>query len=179
MDESVVAAMAKWPNVPDCYGWLALDARGDWYMRDEAAQAQGRKGSRLQHDKLIAFIGRNYMGDAQGQWYFQNGPQRVYVELEDTPWVWRLMPDGRVCAHTGEVVQITAAGTDERGRLYLVSPRGWGLVHTADMDSAATRLEAGEWDLQTWSSQALAQMGGFVRSPQALAEAKKSRSETG
>jgi hypothetical protein len=97
----------------------------------------------------------------------------VYVELEDTPWVWRLMPDGRVCSHTGEVVQITAAGCDERGRLYLVSPRGWGLVHTADMEAAATRLEAAEWALQSWSSPALPELGGFVRSPQALAEAKK------
>jgi hypothetical protein len=173
MDDLVYAAMAKWPNVPDCYGWLALDARGDWYMRDEAAQARGHKGSRLQHDKLIAFIGRNYMADAQGQWYFQNGPQRVYVELEDTPWVWRLMPDGRVCAHTGEAVKITQAGCDERGRLYLVSSRGWGLVHTADMLEAAQRVEAGEWDLQTWSSSALPNLGGFVRSPQALSEAKK------
>ena len=179
MDDMVKAAMAKWPNVPDCYGWLALDARGDWYMRDEAAQAQGNKGSRLQHDKLIAFIGRNYMADTEGRWYFQNGPQRVYVELEDTPWVWRLMPDGRVCAHTGEQMHITAAGCDERGRLYLVSPRGWGLVHTADMDMAATRIERGEWTLETWDSSELPRLGGFVRSPQAWLMAKKSRSETG
>ena len=35
MDDIVKAALKKWPNVPHCYGWLALDARGDWYMRDE------------------------------------------------------------------------------------------------------------------------------------------------
>ena len=35
MDAIVEAALRKWPNVPDCYGWLALDARGDWYLRDE------------------------------------------------------------------------------------------------------------------------------------------------
>ncbi|MCD6666313.1 MAG: DUF2946 family protein, partial [Hydrogenophaga sp.] len=28
MDEIVKAAMAKWPQVPACYGWLGLDARG-------------------------------------------------------------------------------------------------------------------------------------------------------
>ena len=28
MDDIVKQAMAKWPNVPHCYGWLALDARG-------------------------------------------------------------------------------------------------------------------------------------------------------
>ena len=39
MDEMVRQAMAKWPNVPACYGWLGLDARGQWYMRDERTQA--------------------------------------------------------------------------------------------------------------------------------------------
>lgn len=86
MDDIVKQALAKWPNVPDCYGWLGLDARGDWYMRDDAVQAAGdfakSKGSKLQHEKLIEFIGRNYDADANGNWFFQNGPQRVYVELE-------------------------------------------------------------------------------------------------
>jgi len=54
MDDLVHQAMAKWPNVPDCYGWLGLDARGDWYMRDDQAQALGSftqsKGSRLAHE---------------------------------------------------------------------------------------------------------------------------------
>ena len=64
MDDIVEAALLKWPNVPHCYGWLALDARGDWYMRDERTQAAGPfprpKGSRIAHDKLLAFIHRNY-----------------------------------------------------------------------------------------------------------------------
>ena len=25
MDELVIAALKKWPNVPACHGWLALD----------------------------------------------------------------------------------------------------------------------------------------------------------
>ena len=41
MDDIVRQAMAKWPHVPHCFGWLGLDARGDWYMRDDAAQAAG------------------------------------------------------------------------------------------------------------------------------------------
>ena len=41
MDDIVRAALKKWPNVPACHGWLALDARGDWYMRDERVQAAG------------------------------------------------------------------------------------------------------------------------------------------
>ena len=41
MDDIVKQAMAKWPNVPHCYGWLGLDARGNWYMRDDPSQARG------------------------------------------------------------------------------------------------------------------------------------------
>ncbi|MCB2036849.1 MAG: DUF2946 family protein, partial [Ottowia sp.] len=90
MDDMVLKAMAKWPNVPHCYGWLGLDARGNWWLRDAAAQAAGAfaggaagaKGSRLDHAGLIDFIGRNYGHDDASQWFFQNGPQRVYVELE-------------------------------------------------------------------------------------------------
>ena len=88
MDDIVRQAMAKWPNVPHCYGWLGLDERGNWYMRDDRVQAAGAfpqaKGSLLRHEKLIEFIHRNYDHDVQGQWYFQNGPQRVYVELQAT-----------------------------------------------------------------------------------------------
>ena len=93
MDDLVKQAMAKWPNVPDCYGWLGLDERGHWYLRDDAAQVAGTfqsgvpgsKGSLLKHDKLIEFIHRNYAPDSHGAWFFQNGPQRVYVELAVTP----------------------------------------------------------------------------------------------
>ena len=41
MDDIVKHAIAKWPNVPACVGWLGLDARGNWYMRDDDAQAVG------------------------------------------------------------------------------------------------------------------------------------------
>ena len=107
MDDIVKAALAKWPHVPHCYGWLALDARGDWYMRDDRIQAAGPfprvKGSRIAHDKLLAFIHRNYAHDERGAWFFQNGPQRVYVELEAAPYVWRVdaAPGWPVTAHTG------------------------------------------------------------------------------
>ena len=137
MDEIVKAALKKWPNVPHCRGWLALDARGDWYMRDDRVQRAGPfpqvKGSRILHDKLREFIHRNYGHDEQGAWFFQNGPQRVYVELETTPWVWRLdLDDGRcrVSSHTGRLAQVLSSWLDEAGRLYLECDLGFGLVHS-------------------------------------------------
>src|SRR5919199_5142149 len=77
MDPPVARAMAKWPNVPAVYGWLALDRRGNWLI----------KGERIANAALRDFIGRNYAADSNGRWYFQNGPQRVFVSLAYTPWV--------------------------------------------------------------------------------------------
>ncbi|NLP62106.1 DUF2946 family protein [Paraburkholderia sacchari] len=119
MDDIVKQALARWPNVPHCTGWLLLDARGHWRLRDEADQAQGAPGSQIRHEALIGFINRNYARDAKGQWFFQNGPQRVYVELEYTPWVVRLASakDGALTLadQAGQPFEPTAVYVDEHG----------------------------------------------------------------
>jgi hypothetical protein len=102
MDDIVKQAMAKWPNVPHCYGWLALDARGVWRMRDEAAQGAEAPGDKLGNAALVGFINRNYHHDERGCWYFQNGPQRVYVNLEATPFIARTDPSQGFVLHTGQ-----------------------------------------------------------------------------
>ena len=153
MDDIVRQALKKWPNVPHCYGWLALDARGDWYMRDDRTQAAGLfpqvKGSRILHDKLREFIHRNYTCDQTGCWFFQNGPQRVYVELEAAPWVWRLhqteAAEVNIVSHTGRPAQFESAWLDEQGRLFLAADLGLGLVHTLDMELASRVVERGAW----------------------------------
>lgn len=174
MDDIVKQALAKWPNVPDCYGWLGLDARGNWYMRDDRTQAEGpfptAKGSMLRHDKLIDFIQRNYEHDAQGQWFFQNGPQRVYVELEAAPLVWRVAEEGdgfAVMAHTGTPVAVSDCLLDEDGRLYLAAPLGLGLVHTQDVGIAAEAVERGLWVPQAVQASELPARFGHVLSPAA------------
>lgn len=172
MDDIVRQAIAKWPNVPDCFGWLGLDARGQWYMRDDATQAQGpfpqARGAVLRHEKLIDFIHRNYESDAQGRWFFQNGPQRVYVELEATPLVWRLGTDGVPVAHTG--LRMPDAGEcllDEAGWVYLASGAGLGLVHSLDVGLVAEAIEQGRWTPQEVQADSLPERYGFVRSPAA------------
>lgn len=177
MDDIVKAALKKWPNVPDCYDWLALDARGDWYMRDDRIQAAGPfpqvKGSRITHDKLKEFIHRNYEHDADGAWFFQNGPQRVYVTLEAAPWVLGVqrVEDGRfvVTAHTGaEVGAVQAVFTDEHGHLYLATDLGLGIVRSPDMGVAADALEAGRWpEVEEVRFEALPARYGYRLHPQA------------
>jgi hypothetical protein len=134
MDAQVEQALAKWPNVPHCYGWLGLDARGNWRMRDEQAQKQGRLGERIAHATLIAFINRNYACDAQGCWYFQNGPQRVYVELEGAPYIARLASDTSVTLHTGDSLQqLEAVYLSDSGRLWLQGSDKIALLDDRDL----------------------------------------------
>jgi len=173
MDDLVKQAMAKWPHVPDCYGWLGLDERGHWYLRDDAAQAQGSfqsgkpgaKGSLLQHEKLIEFIHRNYAVAANGAWYFQNGPQRVYVELALTPWVWRLTSNFVLTAQTGQTASAQACFTDELGRVYFQTDLGFGLLHTLDVAIAADGLALGVWSLEEIESASMSTRFGYLVSP--------------
>ncbi len=106
MDDIVKAAMAKWPKVPHCYAWLALDARGNWRMRDERAQALNLVGDTIRNSALQQFINRNYGVDAHGCWYFQNGPQKVYVDLEATPYIAQLLPTQQWRLQNGEMIDM-------------------------------------------------------------------------
>jgi hypothetical protein len=115
MDDQVKAALAKWPDVPDCTGWLALDTRGRWRV------GETKDGTRqpINHPAMNAFINRNYAAHGR-YWIFQNGPQRVFVELAYTPFVWRLVPredrEWDLVAHTGDAMTPTSAWLDDEGR---------------------------------------------------------------
>ena len=185
MDDIVKAAIQKWPNVPNCFDWLGLDARGDWYLRDAATQAAGpfpqSKGSRVTHVKLREFIQRNYEADAQGAWFFQNGPQRVYVALELAPLVIGLRrqpgdgtavpsaggPGFLVETHTGQPVQqVRSSWLDELGHFYLETEHGLGVVRSLDMDAAADAIEACGWQPEEITVAELPRRFGFVLRPQ-------------
>lgn len=130
MDSSVVAAMARWPDVPHVYGWLRLDRRGQWRLRDEVIRHQG----------FVDFICRNYAADAQGQWFFQNGPQRVYVALDYTPWIVRAS-DGELLRQDG--LRFAAPDTaliDDEGSLLLASANQAALVDDRELASLLDRL---------------------------------------
>ena len=137
--------MRRWPQVPACAGWLGLDARGQWWIRDAQALPWPRRedgtldkqgASRLLHEGLCAFVARNYQPDAQGCWYFQNGPQQVYVELEAAPLILRLQLDAgraRWSTHTGVDCEVREAWLDGLGRVWLGSSAGPALLHSLDM----------------------------------------------
>jgi hypothetical protein len=134
MDETVLRAIAKWPNVPAVYGWLSLDRRGQWLI----------KGERIANPLVTGFIGRNYGSDLEGRWFFQNGPQRVYVRLECTPQVFfvqRMEGDPAIVTHTGAVAtQVREAVVDESGALVLRTDVGVGVVCDRDLSAASEML---------------------------------------
>ena len=118
-----LSAIARWPNVPACYDWLSLDRRGDWRLQ----------GERITHRGLIDFINRQYGVDESGNWFLQNGPQRFYVNLAYTPWVFRSDAGGLI-SHTGETTgEALAALLDEHGNVLLDTPLGIGLLDDRDL----------------------------------------------
>ena len=129
MDEIVLRGMAKWPDVPAVYGWLSLDRRGQWLI----------KGERISNPLVTEFIGRNYARDERGCWFFQNGPQRVFVVLDFAPFVYRVVsPEGSPLAletHNSKPVStVTGAWIDENGAALLETEHGIGAVHDRDLD---------------------------------------------
>ena len=146
MDEIVIRAIAKWPNVPAVYGWLSLDRRGNWAI----------KGERIRNPLIAEFIARNYAHDERGRWFFQNGPQRVFVRLAYTPLVYRTRAgDGLAfLSHTGQARGAGAAGVAGRAgpaadrdrardrRAARPGPRPRSLAHLTGADGcAAGRLQ--------------------------------------
>ena len=132
MEDWVHRAQARWPNVPALYGWLGLDRRGRWLIQGEV----------IGRHQIIDTIRRNYAADERGCWYFQNGPQRGYVELEYTPLVLRTDGGDRLVAHTGEVVTaLRAAYLDEHGALVLDTGFGAGVIDDSDLEWALARLQ--------------------------------------
>lgn len=152
MDEAVLRAIVKWPNVPAAYGWLSLDRRGDWFV----------KGERITSPAMIGFIGRNYAHDEDGRWFFQNGPQRVFVALGYAPFVLRTDAAGAAAAlraHNGlPATEVRGAWLDENGALLIACLGCVGLIHDRDLagvlswlsdDSGAALADA---SLEAWLS---------------------------
>jgi hypothetical protein len=87
MDEQVLAAMKKWPNVPAAYGWLSLNARGLWRFHHHGDFVADPEGDTIENHQLIQFFNRNYETTDNGAWYIQNGPQKAFVNLPYAPFI--------------------------------------------------------------------------------------------
>jgi len=146
MDALVARAMAKWPNVPAVYGWLELDRRGNWRI----------KGQPIANMALREFIGRNYAADEKGRWYFQNGPQRVYVALSYTPLVAHY--DGEALFdHCARPLSMTEGYVDDEGSVLIAGGAGIALLDDRDLARIADAAAAFPVEIE--------RRFGFVREP--------------
>jgi len=172
MDQAVIRALAKWPGVPAVYGWLALDERGNWLLRAASGEGFGPIGNAALRD----FIGRNYARDARGRWYFQNGPQRVYVSLACAPFVYRFDGPGLVDQRGCPAGDVVGAWRDERGALILETATGCGNLDDRDLLAASERIveaQTGAWfawgakrvPLERMARAEMPVRFGFVREP--------------
>ncbi len=142
MDSSVRAALAKWPDVPAVYGWLSLDERGRWRLHPLGDATGGGPGESIENTQILDFIGRNYDRDDAGRWFFQNGPQRVYVRLDAAPFLLRRADDGvELVTHTGRTVRaVTAWLLDDTGRLYAQTDAGPAMVEGRELPALLDSL---------------------------------------
>jgi Protein of unknown function (DUF2946) len=132
MEDWVHRAIKRWPNVPALFGWLRLDRRGRWLIKGEA----------ISRTQIIDTINRNYAADEQGRWFFQNGPQRGYMQLEYAPLVLRAVGnDDVLMTHTDmRVEQVSDVFMDETGALLLCTEHGPGALIDDELEWALQRI---------------------------------------
>jgi hypothetical protein len=135
MDPSVIESIARWPDVPAVHGWLSLDRNGNWRLHPQGDAGKGGAGTSITNTTILAFIGRNYARDDEGRWFFQNGPQRVYVRLDAAPFILRTTDGGAgLETHTGIAAgKVRHWWLDEQGRLYASTDAGPGMVAGRDL----------------------------------------------
>ncbi|MFV9473833.1 DUF2946 family protein [Advenella sp. RU8] len=134
MDKNVLDAIKKWPDVPAVYGWLSLDLNGKWKLHPAGSYQPGKPGESISSPQINEFINRNYAATENGEWFFQNGPQRVYVCLEHAPHVLHLAEDSHTLeTHTRQTAQtIQAWYLDEQGFLYAQTNLGAAIIYGRD-----------------------------------------------
>lgn len=150
MDEMVIRSLARWPNVPAVYGWLSLDRRGNWRI----------KGERIANAALRDFIGRNYAADERGCWFFQNGPQRVFVSLAYTPLVVHFEAEA-LRDHCGRPFAAEEVLQDDEGSVLVAGGGTVALLDDRDLARFAERAE----ELARIARSEVAQRFRFVPDP--------------
>ncbi|MGH6622971.1 MAG: DUF2946 family protein, partial [Burkholderiaceae bacterium] len=97
--------------------------------------------------------------DGCGNWFFQNGPQRVYVSLDLAPFIYRLDEFGRLVAHSdAQPRELRQVFADEDGRLYFETELGPGALDDRDTLAFSARIvdqrgaRLGDDLLEAWSA---------------------------
>jgi hypothetical protein len=161
MDEIVKAALRKWPHVPHCHGWLALDARGHWYMRDDRIQAAGPfpqvKGSRIDARKAARIHPPQLRPRRRRRLVL---PERPAAGVRGAGSRALGVARGRCTGlagqlHTGLAATVQSAWLDESGRLFL----------TPTSVSAWCTAWTWAWPPRRWTPASGSRRTGFAQMP--------------
>lgn len=154
MDDRVLASIARWPDLPAVRGWMSLSEQGQWRLHPAGDAWQAGQpckpplpsGEPIENTQLRNFIDRNYACDDKGRWYFQNGPQRVYVRLDAAPYILRTgSKPSALHTHNGlSIERIEGWWLDEQGRLYARTDHGPGLISGRDAPSLSESLRTSD-----------------------------------
>jgi len=128
------SSRAASPNGRTCLRFTAgsrSTGRGNWRI----------KGQRISNAALRAFIARNYECDAQGRWFFQNGPQRVYVSLAYTPLVVHYDAD-RLFDQCGRPFGCDTIYQDDEGSVLIAAGGKIALLDDRELARFADQAEA-------------------------------------
>src|SRR5690606_16424512 len=140
------------PDVPDVYGWLSLSERGEWRLHPQGDALLPQHcipeahspGEAITNTTILQFMDRNYAVDSRGQWYFQNGPQRVYVRLDAAPYIFHTRNENTehcLRSHTGhDTASISGWWLTDDGKLYAQTNIGPGLVAGRDLPALLADL---------------------------------------
>ena len=160
MGEGLGGAATRWPAVPAVYGWLRLDRRGRWLLRDPEGGVFGPIGNAA----LNGFIARHYFRESGGRWYFQNGPQRVYVALDYAPLVVRLDEAG-LRDHCGRSVGPAEPMLDDEGSVLFSCAGTLALLDDRDLAAYADLVGDAVEGLPRVARASLAGRFGFDPAP--------------
>ena len=154
--------MARWPDVPDVFGWLSLNSSGHWRLhpdggavsRPSTGMMAGEPispGEPIGSSSINKFINQNYAQDGRGRWFFQNGPQRVYVRLDLAPFVLHTMDDQKnapiFLTHNGlQTRHVVRWCLDDAGHLYADTDLGAGVVAGRDLEQVFGALTTDSGD---------------------------------
>lgn len=144
MDDLVQRALAKWPNVPAISGWLALSEQGAWLLTNPSMPNAFEQGLSITNQRILRFINANYQADAQGRYFFQNGPQKAFVTLQYTPWVYFIYPTEQgliLHTHTGLITRPESLYVDDQGRVLINSDLGVGVLSSTDAELFSQQVQ--------------------------------------
>lgn len=112
-------------------------------MVDEFAQQNNLPGKVIDHVALNECICRNYAHDQAGRYFFQNGPQRVFIALAATPWIARMIPGEQhpqLLTQCQSAMTPTSALSDEQGNIYIVGTVEQTVFESADQQQFSIKV---------------------------------------